>query len=77
MSNYEKIISGVKKEQVLIHQILLKRDCLASSKYKVGKLGIDELETVPIGLSKLSNTINNDTVKKTIYDELVKEHYST
>ena len=30
-----------------------------------------KLKTVPIDLSKLSNVVNNDVVKKTVYDKLV------
>ena len=41
-------------------------------KLKVGKLYIGKLETTPVDLSKLSNAIKNDVVKKTEYDELVK-----
>ena len=32
---------------------------------------MDKLKTVPIDLSKWSNVVNNDVVKKTIYDKLV------
>ena len=42
-------------------------------KSKVGKLDIGKLETTPVDLSKLSNEVKNDVVKKTVYDELVKK----
>ena len=32
----------------------------------------DKLKTVPDNLSKLSNAVKNDVVKKTLYDELIK-----
>ena len=42
-------------------------------KSKVDKLGIGKLETTPVDLSKLSNVVKNDVVKKTEYNELVKK----
>ena len=44
---------------------------LASLKTEVDKIDIDKLKTVPIDLSKLSNVVKNDVVKKTEYDKLV------
>ena len=44
---------------------------LASLKAEVGKLDTDKLVPVPIDLSKLSDVVNNDVVKKTVYDKLV------
>ena len=44
---------------------------LASLKAKVEKLDNGKLKTVPIDLSKLSNVVNNDVVKKTVYYKLV------
>ena len=32
---------------------------------------LKKLKTVPVDLSKLSNVVNNDVVKKTVYDKLV------
>ena len=46
---------------------------LSSLKSKVDKLGIGKLETTPVDLSKLSNAVKNDVVKKTKYNELVKK----
>ena len=37
---------------------------LASLKPEVDKLGIDKLMPVPVDLSKLSNVVKNDVVKK-------------
>ena len=37
---------------------------LANLKTEVDKLDIDKLATVPVDLSKLSNVVNNDVVKK-------------
>ena len=44
---------------------------LASLKTEVDKLDIDKLVPVPTDLSKLSNVVKNDVVKKTVYDKLV------
>ena len=44
---------------------------LASLKTEVDKLDIDKLEQVPVNLSKLSDVIKNDVVKKDMYDKLV------
>ena len=46
---------------------------LRSLKLKVDKLSTDKLETTPADLGKLINVVNNDIVKKTEYDELVKK----
>ena len=44
---------------------------LANLKTEVDKLDIDKLATVPVDLSKLSNVVTNEVVKKTVYDKLV------
>ena len=43
---------------------------LARLKTEVDRLGIDKLAPVPVYLSKLSDVIKNDVVKKTAYDKL-------
>ena len=43
---------------------------LASLKTEVDKLDIDKLAPVPVDLSKLSDVVKNDVVKKTVYDKL-------
>ena len=48
----------------------LKTD-LVNLKTEVDKLGIAKLAPVSVDLSKLSNAVKNDIVKKTVYDELV------
>ena len=37
----------------------------------IDKIDVGKLKTVPTDLSKLSNLVNNEVVKKTVYDELV------
>ena len=44
---------------------------LANLKSEVDKLDVDKLATVPVDLSKLSNVVKNNVVKKTVYDKLV------
>ena len=44
---------------------------LASLKTKVDKLDIDKLAPVPVDLSKLSDVLKHDVVKKDEYDKLV------
>ena len=44
---------------------------LANLKTEVDKLDIDKLVPVPTDLSKLSNVLKHDVVKKTVYDKLV------
>ena len=44
---------------------------LASLKTEVDKLDIDKLVPVPVDLSKLSDLVKNDVVKKTVYDKRV------
>ena len=48
----------------------LKRN-LANLKTEVDKLDIDKLLPIPADLSKLSNIVKNDVVKKPLYDKLV------
>ena len=44
---------------------------LATLKTEVDKLDIDKLAPVPTDLSKLSNVVKNDVVKKDVFDKLV------
>ena len=44
---------------------------LASLETEVDKLDIDRLAPAPVDLSKLSDVVKNDVVKKAVYDKLV------
>ena len=44
---------------------------LDNLKTEVDKLNIEKLAPVPVALSKLSDVVKNDVVKKTVYDKLV------
>ena len=46
---------------------------LASLKTEADKLDIDKLVPVPVDLSKLSDVVKHDVVKKTVYDKLVEK----
>ena len=43
---------------------------LANLKTEVDKLDIDKLAPVPVDLSKLSDVVKNDVVKKAVFDKL-------
>ena len=44
---------------------------LSSLKTEVDKLDIDKLVPIPVDLSKLSDAVKNDVVKKTVYNKSV------
>ena len=77
MSNYATK-SDLKSATHIDTSTFVEKADLASLKLDFDKLDIDKLETTPIDLSKLSNVLTNNVVKKTVYDELVKktERYS-
>ena len=49
------------------------KSSLASLKTEVDKLDIDKLAPFPVDLSKLSNVVKADALKKTVYDNLVRK----
>ena len=56
---------------MLILQVLALKTNLANLKNEVDKLDIDKLKPVPADLSKLSDVVKNDVVKKADYNKLV------
>ena len=48
-------------------------DHLATLKSEIDVLDIDNLETVPVDLSKVSDEAKNDDIEKVVYNELVKK----
>ena len=50
---------------------LLAKSDLTSLKPEADEIDIDKLKAVPADLSKLSNVVENDVVKETVYDKLV------
>ena len=71
LSNYatKKNIKNI--TQVDTSSFVLKAN-VAILKNKVDELDIDKLEPVPFGLSKLSNVVKNEVVKKTEYNAKIK-----
>ena len=51
--------------------ILALKSNLANLKAEIDTIDADKLKLVPIDLSKLSNVVDNDVVKKIVYDRLV------
>ena len=73
MLNLTCLIMQQKQISKIFHMFIL--ECvlkwnLASLKTEVDKLDIDKLVSVSVDLSKLSDVVKNDVVKKTIYDKL-------
>ena len=46
---------------------------LSNLKNKVDKLDIGKLKTIPVDLSKLSDAVKNDVVKKDVYNVKIKD----
>ena len=63
MSNYGKKTWLKKRNRCWFKS--LKSDC--------DRLDIEKLETTPVDLYKLSNIIEKEVVKKTVFDKLVKK----
>ena len=70
LSNYETKTGLKNVTDVDTSSFALKAN-LANLKTEVDKLDIDKLAPVPVDLSKLSDEVKNDVVKKTVYDKLV------
>ena len=70
LSNYAKKADIKNISHVDTSSFALKTN-LANLKTEVDKLDIDKLVPVPVDLSKLSDVVKNDVVKKAEYDKLV------
>ena len=70
LSNYATKTDLKNVSHVDVSSFALKSN-LASLKTEVDKLNIDKLVPVPVDLSKLSDVVKNDVVKKTEYNKLV------
>ena len=70
LSNYAKK-TDIKNILHVDTSIFALKTNLASLKTEVDKLDIDKLAPVPVDLSKLSDAVKKDVVKKTEYDQLV------
>ena len=76
LSNYATK-ADLKNATVVNKSPLASKSDLASWKTKVDKTDVEQLKTVPVDLSKLSNVVNNYVVKKTVYDKLVAKVNNT
>ena len=70
LSNYGRKVDIKNISHVDTSSFALKTN-LANLKTEVDKLDIDKLAPVPVDLSKLSDVVKNDVVKKDVYDKLV------
>ena len=70
LSNYATKIDLKNVSHVDVRSFALKSN-LASLKTEIDKLDIDKLVTIPVDLSKLTDVVKNDVVKKTEYKKLV------
>ena len=70
LSNYAIKTDTENISHVDISSFALKSN-LANLRTEVDKLDIDKLVPVPVDLSKLSDVVKNDVVKKTVHDKLV------
>ena len=70
LSNYATKVGLKNATEIATSKLAAKSD-LVSLKADVDKLDIDKLIPVPANLSKLSNVVKNDVVKKTLYDKLI------
>ena len=70
LSNYETKTDIKNTSHIDTSSFALKTN-LANLKAEVDKLDIDKLVPVPVDLSKLSDVVKNDVVKKDVYDKLV------
>ena len=70
LSNYATKTDLKNVSHVDVSSFALKSN-LASLKTEVDKFDIDKLVPIPVDLSKLSDVVKNDVVKKTEYNKLV------
>ena len=70
LSNYTTKTDLKKATGVVTSKLAAKSD-LTILKAEIDKNDLDKLQTVPVDLSKLSNVLNNEVVKKTLYDKSV------
>ena len=70
LSNYATKTDIENISHIVTSRFSLKSN-LASLKTEVDKLDIDKLVPVLVDLSKLSDVVKNDVVKKTVYDKSV------
>ena len=60
-------------QQVLTHLKFSEKVNLASLKSGIDKVNINKIVTTPVDLSRLTNVVKNEVVKKTACDQLVNK----
>ena len=65
LSNYATKATGIDISNRTLKSNLVKL------KSEVDKIDVDKLKTVPVDFSKLSKVVNNEVVKKIVYEKLV------
>ena len=70
MSNYATKTDIKNSSHIYTSNFPLKSN-LTGLKTEVDKLDIDKLAPIPVDLSKLSDAVKNDVVKKAVYKKLV------
>ena len=70
LSSYARKTNLKNAEGIGTSKLPLKSN-LARSKEEIDKLDVDKLKTVVVDLSKLSNAVENEDVKKTVYNKSV------
>ena len=68
--------AGLKKASGVGGSNLAAKSNLASLKAKTDKIDIDKWKAVPVDLIKLNNVVNNEVVKKTVYNKLVSKEFN-
>ena len=76
LSNYTTKVDLTGTTGVDTSNLAAKSD-LNSLKVRVDKIDVGKLNTAPADLGKLSNVVNNDVVKKTVYDKLITKINAT
>ena len=70
LSNYATKADLKHAERINTSNLALKAN-LAKLKSVVDEIDVDKLKPVSADLSKLSNIVNNDVVKKSVYDKFI------
>ena len=70
LTNYPRITDLKNITHVNVSSFASKTN-LAALKTEVDKIDVDKLKTVPVNLGKLTNAVENDLLKKTVYNTKV------
>ena len=70
LTNYPRITDLKNITHVNVSSFASKTN-LAALKTEVDKIDVDKLKTVPVNLAKLTNAVENDLLKKTVYNTKV------